>query len=71
MLKKDEKILQHLQPYNETLLSDMYFCFIYYKNKNVFMYTITDKVKCWVENNGGKFQVVGDKKIIGNKKGFQ
>lgn len=34
------------------------------------MYTIFDKVKDWVEKNGGKIQKVSDKKIIEEKKGF-
>lgn len=69
MTKVDEKILAHLQPYNMDW-SDTYLCHIYYKNKNDFMYTVFDKVKAWVEKNGGKIQRVSDKKIVGEKKGF-
>ena len=36
MLKRDEKILEHLAVYN-TGLSDTYFCSIYYKNKERFI----------------------------------
>lgn len=70
MTKVDEKILAHLQPYNMDW-SDTYLCYIYYKNKNDFMYTVFAKVKAWVEKNGGKIQKVSDdKRIIGEKKGF-
>ena len=70
MTKTDENILAHLQPYDMDW-SDTYFCHIYYKNKNDFMYTVFDSVKSWVEKNGGKIQKVSnDKKIIGEKKGF-
>lgn len=72
MTKKDEKILQHLKPYNDTscYLSDAYFCSIYYKNKERFMYSVLEKVTEWVEQNGGKIQKLSDKKIIGERKGF-
>lgn len=53
MTKTDEKILSHLQPYNMDW-TDTYLCHIYYKNKDDFMYTAFDKVKAWVEKNGGK-----------------
>lgn len=69
MMKKDEKILQHLKPYNMDL-SDTYFCSIYYKNKERFMYSVLEKITEWVENNGGKIQKLSDKKIIGERKGF-
>lgn len=69
MLKEDEKILQHLQPYNMDL-SDTYFCSIYYKNKNMFMYSVLEKVTNWAEKNGGKVEKLSDKKIIGERKGF-
>ena len=69
MLKKDEKILEHLNPYDSGL-SDTYFCSIYFKNKEWFMYTVFEKVTKWVEQNGGKIQKLSDKKIIGERKGF-
>lgn len=69
MLKRDEKILEHLTLYN-TGLSDTYLCSIYYKNKERFMYSVYDKVVAWVEKNGGKIQKLSDKKIIGDRKGF-
>ena len=52
MLKTDEKILEHLSVCN-TGLSDTYFCSIYYKNKEKFMYSIYEKVIAWREKKGG------------------
>lgn len=69
MLKTDEKILEHLTVY-DTGLSDTYFCSIYYKNKERFMYSIYEKIAGWVEKNGGSIQKLSDKKIIGERKGF-
>lgn len=73
MKKSDEKILKHLKPYHndaECIWTDSYFCNIAKNNKNEFMYTVMEKVKNWVEKNGGKFERLTDKKIIGDKKGF-
>ena len=67
--KEDEKILAHLIPVGE--YADTYFCFIYYKNKGEFMYSVFDKVKKWVEKNGGRCDRVSNKKIIGERKGFE
>lgn len=69
MTKTDEKVLNHLSVYN-TYLSDTYFCSIYYKNKECFMYSVFEKVSAWVEKNGGKIQKLSGKKIIGERKGF-
>lgn len=69
MTKEDVKVLEHLQPYNMDW-SDTYLCYIYYKNKNDFMYTVFKRLKDWVEKNGGKIQRISDKKIVGEKKGF-
>lgn len=69
MTKTDKHILNHLKPYN-TELSDTYFCSIYYKNKEVFMYSVFEKVSEWVKNNGGRIQKLSDKRIIGERKGF-
>ena len=69
MLKADEKILEHLSVYN-TGLSDTYFCSIYYKNKEKFMYSVYEKVYAWAERNGGRMHKLSDKKIIGERKGF-
>ena len=69
MTKEDVKVLEHLQPYNMDW-SDTYLCYIYYKNKNDFMYTVFKRLKDWVEKNGGKIQRISNKKIVGEKKGF-
>lgn len=69
MTKTDKNILKHLIPYNMDL-SDTYFCSIYYKNKEIFMYSVLEKVSKWVEENGGKIQKLSDKRIIGERKGF-
>ena len=69
MLKSDEKILEHLTVYN-TDLSDTYFCSIYYKNKEKFMWSVYEKVAAWVEKNGGKIQKLSGKLIDGDRKGF-
>lgn len=69
MLKSDKYILDHLSVY-DTGLSDTYFCSIYYKNKERFMYSIYEKVEAWVVKNGGTFQKLSDKKILGECKGF-
>lgn len=57
---KDRQILAHLMPYGE--FADTYLCFIYYKNKDRFMDSIFDKVKQWVEDNGGKIEKIQGKK---------
>lgn len=69
MLKSDKNILDHLSVYN-TGLSDTYFCSIYYKNKERFMYSVYEKVEAWVVKNGGTIQKMSDKKIFGERKGF-
>ena len=69
MFKTEEKILKQLTVYDAGL-SDTYFCSIYYKNKERFMYSVYEKVAAWVEKNGGKIQKLSDKKIINDRKGF-
>jgi hypothetical protein len=34
------------------------------------MYTVEDSIKTWVEQNGGTFRKLSDKKFMGDKKGF-
>lgn len=70
IMKKDETILTHLKPCGYQYYTDTYFCNIYYKNKDVFMYTVMDKVQKWVEDNGGKFKRLSDKNQFGQQKGF-
>lgn len=69
MLKTDKKILERLKVY-DTGLSDTYFCSIYYKNKERFLYSVYEKLVVWVEKNGGSIHKISDKKIIGERKGF-
>lgn len=69
MTKADEKILQHLKPYNMDL-SDTYFCSIGKWNKDRFMDSVLEKLTEWTEKNGGKIQQLTSKKIIGDRKGY-
>lgn len=68
MLSKDKKILEHLNPVSE--FADTYFCSIYYKNKDRFMYSVFEKVSQWVEENGGKIKKISGKQTMGERKGF-
>lgn len=67
--KTEENILTHLTPTSE--YADTYFCSIYFKNKERFMYSVFDRVKAWVEKNGGRCERTSDKKIVGERKGFE
>ena len=69
MKKSDEKILQHLKPYNMDL-SDTYFCSICKYNKDYFIETVFEKVSAWVIKNGGKIQKLSERKTIGDRKGY-
>lgn len=72
MTKKEQTILSHLAPVEYGLHRDVYLCGISINNKDRFMYSVSDTVKQWVENNGGKFATLS-KKIINHrlgKKGF-
>lgn len=69
IMKKDEKILQYLKPYNMDL-SDTYFCSIGKWNKDRFMTSVLKKVTEWVEQNGGKIYKLTDRKNIGDRKGY-
>lgn len=68
ILYKDKNVLEHLNPIGE--FADTYFCSIYYKNKERFMYSVLDKVSEWVKENGGKIKRISGKKTIGERKGF-
>lgn len=71
MLKEDKKILSYLTPYSDNKhLVDTYFMATYFKGKDTNMYTLLDKTKTWVEKNGGCFEKLSNKIIIGEKKGF-
>lgn len=68
MTNKEINLLSHLK--RATEYSDTYFCGISKNNKNKFIYTVEEQVKSWVENNGGIFKRLSDKKFMGNTKGF-
>lgn len=59
---------EHLQPATE--YADTYYCSISKNNKNRYMDTVADKIKSWVEKNGGTFKIMSDKKYIGYRKGY-
>jgi len=65
----DKKSLEHLMPIGE--FADTYLCFISKHNKEEYMYSVFDKVAAWVERNGGKIKRTSDKKIVGDRKGFE
>lgn len=69
-MKKDEKILQHLQPYYKMELSDVYLCSIGKYNKDYFIQTVFEKVSEWVVKNGGKIQKLSNKITVGDRKGY-
>ena len=58
----------HLQA--ATDYADTYYCSISKNNKNCYMDTVADRIKSWVEKNGGSFKVLSDKKFIGYRKGY-
>jgi len=59
---------EHLQPATE--YADTYYCSISKNSKNRYMDTVADKIKNWVEKNGGTFKIMSDKKFIGYRKGY-
>lgn len=69
MKKTDEKMLAHLIPMGE--FADTYLCFVGKYSKDTAMYSIYDQVESWVKRNGGTIKKLpGDKKIVGERKGF-
>lgn len=72
MTKTEQKILEHLHPVEYGLNHDTYFCGISIENKNIFMYSVKDKVENWVVKNGGVFKVLSEKVINHriHRKGF-
>lgn len=64
MTKSDEKILSYLVPATEQQLliygNDTYFCGISKHLKNDWKESCIEKVKNWVEKNGGKFEIKSD-----------
>lgn len=72
MKKVDERMLLQLTKIEYGFYRDTYLCGIAMNNKNEFMYSVRDKVKKWVERNGGKFTVLSGEVRMRNihKKGF-
>lgn len=68
MNKTEKALLEHLKP--ATSFADTYFCSIAKNNKNHYMDTVADKIKNWVEKNGGTFRQISDKKFMGDRKGY-
>lgn len=65
----DKYALSHLMPATE--FCDNYLCYITKNNKNIFMYSVLEKIEEWVTKNGGRFKIVSnDKTYIGDRKGF-
>lgn len=72
MTKAEQNILNHLAPVEYGFYHDAYLCGVSIENKNRYIDTMTNKVKEWVEKNGGKFVILSDKIICHklNRKGF-
>ncbi len=72
MTIETQNILRHLKPVEYEFYRDTYLCGVSVNNKNKFITSVANKVKAWVEKNGGKFLVLTDKIISHqiNKKGF-
>lgn len=71
--KAEQYILNHLSPVEYGLYCDTYLCGVSVENKDRYIYSIRDRVKEWVEKNGGRFIVLSEKKVIShvlNKKGI-
>lgn len=70
MTATDKWMLEHLQIHN-SYLSDTYLCCISKNNKDRFMKSVMEKVRAWVEHNGGKFQQLTDTKTTtADRKGY-
>ncbi len=69
MTKTEQNILSHLRPITE--YADTYFCHVSKYRADRAMDNLEEKVKKWVEKNGGKFRTISDeKKTIGDDKGY-
>ena len=68
MTKTTKNLLEHLK--SMTDYADTYFCSIAKNNKNKFIDTVSEKIKNWVEKNGGSYELISDKKFIGDRKGY-
>lgn len=64
MTKADEKILSYLTPTTDKQLlfygNDTYFCGCSKHLKNEWKYSCLEKVKEWVEKNGGRYEEKSD-----------
>lgn len=68
MTKTEQNILNHLRPITE--YADTYFCHVGKYIADRAMDNLEERVKRWVEKNGGKFRTMSDKKTIGERKGY-
>jgi len=68
MTKTEQNILNHLKPITE--YADTYFCFVGKYSADRAMENMEEKVRRWVEKNGGKFRTSNEKRIIGEHKGY-
>lgn len=64
IIKAEQYILNHLSPVEYGLYCDTYLCGVSVENKDRYIYSMRDKVKEWVEKNGGRFIVLSEKKVI-------
>ena len=64
--KKEQYILNHLNPIEYGFHRYTYFCGVSINNKDRFIHSIGDTVKRWVEKNGGVFKILSGK-IINHK----
>lgn len=72
--KVDQEMLSHLAPLykvGRSMGADTYFCYVNKYMKDAAAYNRLDKVKAWVERNGGRFaRLDGDMFTVGDSKGF-
>jgi hypothetical protein len=68
MTKTEQYILAHLRPITD--YADTYFCHVSKYRADRAMDKLEEKVKKWVDKNGGKFRTISEKKTIGDEKGY-
>ena len=69
--KTDQAILAHLTPLDG---ADTYLCGISKYNKDDYIWTVEEKVKAWVERNGGtmkRLRETDNPVTIGERKGYR
>lgn len=72
--KTDRAMLAHLTPLRGTDIPDSYLCGVSKYIKNEYVWTVEEKVRAWVERNGGTMKRLStdDNPVcIGEKKGFK